>query len=66
MQDFEVGSKVKFKAGGPTMVVAELYDSRASTSLGEGDVLCKWWEEKEGDFKLRVFYKEELELVKDL
>lgn len=61
---FNVGDKVILKSGGPLTTVAS--PSRIDRGRIEaGEVLCKWYDEKTGQYKQRYFEVKVLELYKE-
>lgn len=61
---FNVGDKVILKSGGPVMTVA-LPPRIDKGRIEAGKVLCKWYNEKTGQYERRYFEEGVLELYKE-
>ena len=62
MGKVEISEVVEFVAGGgPVMSVVEILTGAVTdTGKGTGNILCKWWDEKETKYKEYYFNASEL------
>ena len=62
----KTGEKVQFVTGkGPIMTVTEVLTKIVDMGgQGKGNILCKWWDDKDQNFKKYYFMTEEIYIYK--
>ena len=61
----EKGETVQLVTGkGPIMTINEVGTEIKNIGRGKGNILCKWWDEKERDFKEYYFMAHEIVIYK--